>query len=115
MGLERIRVATIEKKIDSAFTEEDSKLSLHRSYVCCGKYDFHEYYNTLPNYCCPKRYQICNETYVFKKGCFEAMLDHAQGDEVFYFCKHFVLYFIFIGFAICIAAAEASYLRYRRY
>lgn len=126
MGIEKIRVHRIDRTIDIAFWEEDTKAALSRSYVCCGKYNLHEFnrtkpnitnefYQDLPPYCCPKRYEYCNVTVVFRKGCFEAMLDFAPFDDLAFFLKNFVVYFILVGLSIAVAVAEASYLRYRRY
>lgn len=114
MGTEKVRVHRIDRTINIAFRSEDTKAHLSRSYVCCGRYNPNET-EEIPNYCCPKRYETCNGTVAFKKGCFEAMLDVAPIDELSFFLRNFVIYFIFLGFAIAVAAAEASYLRYRRY
>lgn len=119
MSIDKVRVHRIDWKIKEAYTDEDTKAQLSRYYVCCGKYGREEYlqneHKEIPSYCCPKRYERCNKTMAFSKGCFEAMLDKAPIDELVFFLRNFVIYFIFVELAIAVAVAEASYLRYRSY
>lgn len=116
MGIDKVRVQRIEKEIDAALGDSDATAQLSRSYVCCNKYNVHRPYPAeIPSYCCPKRYEKCDETRIFKKGCFEAMLDKAPYDELAFFLGNCIVYLIFISLGIGVAVAEASHLRYRKY